>query len=59
MADELRTLDIIYDLIVEEKATFDDFKEFMFRISLHSITPDGMLSLLRVDRLKRKKGLDI
>lgn len=53
---EPRGLYEIYNLIVEEKATFEDYKEFVIRLGLSSLSKDGLLAMFKADR---KKDLDI
>lgn len=53
---EPRGLYEIYNLIVEEKATFEDYKEFVIRLGLSSLSKDGLLAMFKADR---RKDLDI
>ncbi len=51
----MRDLLEIYNLIVDEKALFKDYLEFMQRLSISAIEPEQHLEMLKNQRKEQKK----
>ena len=51
----MRDLLEVYNLIIDEKASFEDYMELINRLSVSAIGPDAHLALLKEQR-KESKG---